>query len=118
MIVTVVAVGMMEMAVNQIVDVVTVGHRFVSAAGTVAMAGLMPGAGVIRRAAIGVAIADLQHVLVNVIAVRMVKVSVVKVINVIAVANGGMSAVGAVHVIVIVVVLVIAGGHIFTLVLR
>lgn len=62
MIVTVVAMGVMQVAVDEIVDVVTVGYRFVPATRAMLMAVLMTGAMMIRRTPIGILRSDLDHV--------------------------------------------------------
>jgi hypothetical protein len=91
-VVAVIAVRMMQVPVDEIVDVVAVRHRLVPAAGAVLVARLMPLAPVLGRAAVGVLGRDLDDVLVDVVAVRMVQVSVVQVVDVIAVADGGVPA--------------------------
>ena len=62
MIVAVVTVGMMQVAVDKIIDVVTVGYRFVPATRAVLMAGLMAGAVVIRGTPIWILGSHLDHV--------------------------------------------------------
>ena len=54
MVVAVIAVRMMQMAVDEIVDMVAMRYRLVPASRTVLVARLMSGAPVLRRAAIGV----------------------------------------------------------------
>jgi hypothetical protein len=61
-IVAVVTVGMMQVAVDEIIDVVTVGYRFVPATGAVLMAGLMTGAVMIRCTSIRILRSHLDHV--------------------------------------------------------
>jgi hypothetical protein len=90
-----VTVGMMQVTVDQIVDVIAVRNGLVATSGTVHVARLMSHALVLRRAAVGIARRNLEHVLVNVIAVRVMQMPVVKVVRVIAVSNGGMAAVRA-----------------------
>ena len=63
MIVTVVAVRMMEMALNQIIDVVTMGNRFVSTARTVFVALVMAAADMAGRAPVGILWADIYCML-------------------------------------------------------
>jgi hypothetical protein len=106
-----VPVGMMQVAVDQIVDVVAVRHRLVPAPGSMHVARLVTGAAVLRRAAVRIARRDLDHVLVSMIAMRMVQVTIVKIVDVIAVANGRMAAIGAVLMRVIGVFRICASGH-------
>jgi hypothetical protein len=110
-IVAVVAVRVVQMAVDQIVDVVAVRHRLVAATRPVLVPRLVAGAAVIGRAAVGIAGRHLDDVLVDVIAVGMVQVAVVQIVDVVAVANGAMTAVGTVLVRVIGVVRLRARGH-------
>lgn len=96
MVIAVIAVGMVQVAVDEVVDMIAVGHRFVAATGAMHMIGIVAGAGMIGGAVGGVGRAHLDHVLIDVIAVGMVQVSVVQVVDVIAVPNGGVPAAGAV----------------------
>ena len=95
MIVAMVPVGMMQVTVDQIVDVIAVRDGLVATSGTVHVARLMSRAPMLRRAAVGIARRNLDHVLVDVIAVRVMQMPVVEVVRVIAVPNGGVAAVRA-----------------------
>ena len=91
MIIAMVAVGMVKPAANQIVDMVSVWDSLVAAAWTVAVrttAGVMV-------AAVGVLIADLDDVLVNMPIVGMMQMAIVKVIDVVSMADGCVSTVRA-----------------------
>ena len=91
MIIAMVAVGMVKPAANQIVDMVSVWDSLVAAAWTVAVrttAGVMV-------AAVGVLIADLDDVLVNMPIVGMMQMAIVKVIDVVSMADRRMSTVRA-----------------------
>src|SRR5712671_2487114 len=68
---------------------VAMGHCLVTAAGAVDMAGIMTAAAMIRGAAIGVVAGQVDHVLVDMIFMRMVKVTIVQVVDVAAVLHGG-----------------------------
>jgi hypothetical protein len=65
MIVTVVAVRMMEMALNQIIDVVTVRHCLVSTTRTVVMTGFVAVAMVLGRTMSRILSADFQGMLLD-----------------------------------------------------
>lgn len=65
-------VGMMEVAVHEVVHVVTVRHGLVPAPGSMAMVRRMSAARVIGRAGGGIGAAHGQHVLVHMRLVRMV----------------------------------------------
>ena len=91
MIIAMVAVGMVKPAANQIVDMVSVWDSLVAAAWTVAVrttAGVM-------IAAVGVLIADLDDVLVNMPIVGMMQMAIVKVIDVVSMADRCVSTVRA-----------------------
>jgi hypothetical protein len=91
-VVAVVSVRVVQVPVDQKVDVVAMRHRFMPASGPVHMARLVPLALVLGRAAIGVLIRDLDHVLIDVIAVRMLQMAAGQIIDVAAVANRLMAA--------------------------
>jgi hypothetical protein len=83
---------MMEVAANAIIDVGAVRNRLVAAARAMNMAGVMTPAAMVRSAAVGVLPGDVDHVLVDMILMRMVEVAVVQIVDVAAVAHGGMAA--------------------------
>lgn len=84
-VVAVLFVRVMEVAVDKVVDVVSVGYRFVTAPGTVHMSGIMSLAHVAARAAVRMSGINGQNMLVVVITMGMEKVSVLQEIGVIAV---------------------------------
>lgn len=98
-----IAVRVVQVAVDEIIDVVAMRHGFVAAAGAMDMTRLMPRATMTGRAAVRVLLADLDHMLVDMVAMRMMEVAVMQVIDMIAVAHRGVAAAGAVLVIVVVV---------------
>jgi hypothetical protein len=91
-VVTVVAVGMVQVAFHQVVDVIAVGNLVVAAVRAVAMTLLMPAAGVVGRAARGVRHRDLQSVVIDVVAMHVAQVAVVQVVRVVVVPDGDMAA--------------------------
>lgn len=99
-----VSVRMMQMPIDEIVDVIAVRHRVVPASRPVHVPRLVPATTVLRRAAVGIALRHLDHVLVDVILVRVMQMTVVQIVDVIAVPHGGVSAAGPVLVRVIGVV--------------
>jgi hypothetical protein len=110
-VITVIAVRMMKVAVDQIVDVIAVRHRFVSAARPVDMARIMGAAMVARRTLIRICRADLKLVLVYMIAMRMMQVPIMQVIDMIAMFDGRVPAVRAVLMVVVVMMGFVAGAH-------
>jgi len=88
------AMRVVEMPVDQIVNMIAVRNRFVAAAGTVLVSGIVPRAGVIRRAGHGISRTHFDGVLIYVIPVRLMQVAVVQVVHMIAVLDGHMAAPG------------------------
>ncbi len=83
MIIAMVAMRMMQTAIDEVINVVAVRHRLMTASGAV----LVPLAADVWRAAHGVVIAYRNDVLVNVIAMREFQVTVVQIVDVVAVAD-------------------------------
>jgi hypothetical protein len=101
-IVAVAVVRMMQPAIDEITDVATVRDGLVPTARTMDVVRVMAQCvGRHRGAGIRVVIADLDDVLVDMVAVRMVQMSVVQVVDVVAVSDGGVSTAGAVFVVVV-----------------
>lgn len=95
-IVAVTAMRVMQAAIDEIVDMVPMRYRFVSAARSVDVPGLVTFVPVFRGAAIGVCLAHLDDMLVDVTIMGMMQVAVMQIIDVIAVTDGNMPAAGAV----------------------
>jgi len=104
-----IAMRMMKMAIDQVVDMVAVRNSFVSASGTVDVACFMPAA--VRRALIGIFCANFDPVLVDMVAMRVMQMAVVQIVDVIAVPDRGVPAVRSVLVIVMCVMGFVAGTH-------
>ena len=81
MVIAVAVVRMMEVAVDQVVDVIAVRHRLVAAAGAVLMLGVVSAAAVIWSALGWVGVADLDRMLIDVVVVRTVEVPVVEIVD-------------------------------------
>jgi hypothetical protein len=97
MVVAVTVMGMMEMAVDQVVGVIAMRNLLVAAVGTVFMGFRMPRATVLRGAVRGISDAHFEPVLVEMIAVFAVQMAIVQVIRMIAVLNRCMAATVPVH---------------------
>ena len=93
-VIAVVAVRVMQAAIDEKVDVVAVRHGFVAAAGAVHVAWLVTGAR--GRAAFGVGVGDGDGVLLHAAFMRVVQVAFLQVVHVAVVADGGVAAAGAV----------------------
>jgi hypothetical protein len=96
-VIAVIAVRMMQMAVDQIVDVIAVRHRFVTAAGAMLVVRRVCAA-LVRVTAFRVLGVDFDPVFVDVVAVRVVKVTIVQIVLMLAVLHGDMAAARAVPV--------------------
>jgi hypothetical protein len=104
MVVTVVAMGMVEAAIDEVIDVIAMGHRLVSAAWAMMVA--VPVGTDVRGsgAAIRVVRSHLEGVFLDrTIGILVMEMTVVQVVEVVAVADRGVTASVAVLVIVIVV---------------
>ena len=108
-VVAVIAVRMVQMTVDQVIDVVAVRHRFMPAARPMHMTGAMAGTVVLRRAAVRVGGADGDHVLVDMVAMHVMQVAVMQEIDVAFVAHRRVTALRAVLVVVMGVLR--AAGH-------
>jgi hypothetical protein len=97
-VVAVPAMGMVEVATDDVVGVIAVGHTVVPAARPVGVSGLMLGAGVARGAGRRVAPANREQVFVDVISVQAVQVAIVQVIGVALVLDGRVATPGGVPV--------------------
>ena len=97
-----------QVAIDEVVNVVAMRHGFVAATGTVDVSRFVAAAVVVRRAGIRVGGADGDAVFIDVVAVRVVQVAVVQVINVAFVLDGSVAAACAVLVFVIGVVRFVA----------
>ena len=108
MVVAVIAVRVVEMALDEVVGVVAVRDGGMSAVVAVVVLGAVAAAVVARCAGVGVVRVDGDPVLIGVALVGMVEVAVVEVVHVSFVDDGGVTAVGAVDVVVRFVCLVVA----------
>lgn len=86
MVVAVIAMRMLEAAVDDVVDMVAMRHGFVSAAGTMHVTGL-GGTSVLGRASVGVALADLYHMLIVAVPMRVLQMAFDQVVEMTVVAD-------------------------------
>ena len=91
MVVAVIAVLVMEPTVDDIVDVVAMRNRLVSAAGSMDVAGLMTLVAIVRRALDRISRRHFNNVLIDLVPHLMVQMSVMQVIDVIAVSHREMT---------------------------
>jgi len=91
-----VAVRVVQVAVHQVIHVVAVRHRFVTAASAVNVLLVVSGASMLGRAGGRVLAVHIQRVLIAMIAVRVVQMAVVQVIDVPGMLDGRVAAISAV----------------------
>jgi hypothetical protein len=92
-VIAVVAVRLVQVAVDQIVDVVAVRNGFMAAAGAVAVGFLMLAAVVAWGASRGVGPVHFEFVLLNTVFTHVMQVAVVQIIDMVIVFDCGMSAI-------------------------
>lgn len=100
-IVAVVAVGVVQVAIHKVVNVVAMGDSLMAAAGAMDVAGSMSRAAVVRRALVGIGRRDLDDMLVHMVTVGMVEVAVMDIIHMVAVGNSSVTTVGTVGVVMV-----------------
>ena len=88
MVVAMVAVGVVEVAVDQIIDMVPMGHCLVAASITVAVILVVARTGVVRGTVSPILGGHGQGVLIDVVFMGMMKVAIMKVIDVAVVLDG------------------------------
>jgi hypothetical protein len=76
-IIAVVSMRMMQVAVHKVIYMIAVWNRFVAASAAVLVAGVVAPTGMLRSAVRRIGCADFQNVLVDMIAVRLMQMSVV-----------------------------------------
>jgi hypothetical protein len=111
MIIAVITVRMVQMAIDEIVDVVAMWDCFVAATGSMNMRSIMSGAAMVGRATIRVLVTRFNPMFINMIRVRMVKMAVVEIVHMVAVPDGNVAATGSMRVVVIGMMRKIASGH-------
>jgi hypothetical protein len=110
-VVAVLGVRVVHVIADEIVDVVAVGNLLVTARGPVLMRRIVCAAGVLGGAAGGIGVGDVEDVLIDVIAVRVVQMAVVQVVGVAVVLDRLVAAAGTVLVGVVGVDGVLGLGH-------
>lgn len=101
MIITMPIVLMMQVTIDEIVDMISVRHCGMSTPWAMDMIRVMTGTLVPLGTGIRVLLADLDNVLIDVIAMGVVQMSIVQVVNVVSVLDGNVTAVGSMNVIVV-----------------
>ncbi|HUA82497.1 MAG TPA: hypothetical protein VMB85_01465 [Bryobacteraceae bacterium] len=96
MVVAMIAVLVMQMPADQVIDMAAVRNRLVPAVGAVFVFMIMLAAAMIRGATFRIVIADADTMFVYVVAMQVVQVAVVQIIDMSVVPHRGVPAVGAV----------------------
>jgi hypothetical protein len=91
-IVAMIAMRVVQVAVNEIVGVIAMWHRLMSASWPVHVPGFVAAACMARRAAAGIFRRNLYAVLLHAAAVHMMKVAAVQVVDVVPMAHRGVAA--------------------------
>ena len=94
-------VGMMQVAINEIVYMVTVGNRFMTTSWPMQMTWLVACTGMVRGAAVRIGVRDLKPMFIDMISMRVMQMTIVQVINVTVMFYRRMTAVRTVLMIVI-----------------
>jgi len=94
-VVAMIAVWVMQVAVDQIVDMIAVRYRLVSASGPVNVIRGMGATIMVRRTSIRIFRADLDPMFVYVVTMWMMQMPIMQIVDVVAVPDSGMSAVRA-----------------------
>jgi hypothetical protein len=97
-IVAVVAVRMMEVPIDEVIDMVAMGHRFMPAVGAMPMPRLVPGRTMLRVTTVRVPVGHGDDMLLGAAVLGMLKATVIEVINVAFMTHSKMAACGAVNV--------------------
>jgi hypothetical protein len=108
-IIAMIAVRVVQVTVDKIIDVISMRHRLMPAPRAMHMPGLVTAAA--GRALIGIFRAHLDDMLIHVLAVRMMEMAIMQIVDVIAVANGRVATAGAMFVVVVRMVRKIAIAH-------
>lgn len=99
------------MSLDQVVYVISVRNSFVTASGSVYMGPIVCTAAVLWCAPVGIGCRHFNRMFIDVVAMHMVQMPVVKEINVVAVADCGMTAIGTVDVWMVAMLLTCANRH-------
>jgi hypothetical protein len=86
------AMRMVQMAIDQIIDMVAMRHGFMPATRPMDMPGGMAGAGVIGRAIGRIGRRRFDPVFIDMVAVQVMEMPVMQIIDMVLVADGGMAA--------------------------
>jgi hypothetical protein len=98
MVVAMRAMCKMQVTVYQVVDMVSVRHGLMAAAGSVTMPGFMAATGMGRCAGCRIGRAHCEHMLIHMVVMRVMQVTVMQIILMVVMVDGTMTAIGSVSV--------------------
>lgn len=98
MVVAMGAMCKMQVTVHKIVDMVSVRHGLMAAAGAVAVSSFMSAASMGWRAGCRIGRAHCEHMLIHMVVMQVMKVTVVQIILMVVMMDGTMTAIGSVSV--------------------
>src|SRR6185312_9321302 len=96
MIVAMVIMGVVKMASDQVIHMVSVRHGFVTAVGAVYMALRVTFTFMFRSTVLGIGLADVYDMLINMVAVRVMQMTIMKVADMVIVRDASVTAFRAV----------------------
>jgi hypothetical protein len=88
-----VAMRMMQVAINQIVHMVAVRHRFMAASGSMLVVCIVTSATMLRSALVGIGRADLDDMFIDMVAMHVMEMPVVEVVDMAVMQDGRMTAI-------------------------
>jgi hypothetical protein len=92
-----VAVRMMQVAIDQIVHMASMRHRLVAAPGPMYVTWIVTGAPMLRSALVGIGRGDLDDMFIDVVAMHMMEMPVMQIVDMAVMMNGRMPAIRAVN---------------------
>jgi hypothetical protein len=96
-VITMVTVGMVQVTIHQIIDVIPMGHCLMATARPVHMVFIVPRAAMAVRTVFRVVLGDFKAVLIHVVPMGVMEVSVVKVVGMVSVPNRCVPAIWTMH---------------------
>lgn len=90
-------VGVVQMPIHQIANMISVGNRWVPASRAMNVVRVVPAAVVPFGASVGIGAADFNHVFVDMVAMRVMKVTIMKIVDMTIMLDGNMTASGAMN---------------------
>lgn len=99
-VVAMIAMRMMEMSIDQVVDMIAMGHGLVTTPRAMRVLGIVPAAGMLGSAHLGVGGVDVDRVFFDFGRSLVMEVAIVQIVDMVAMLHAGMSATGAMLVVV------------------